>query len=118
MPTKGYEEIFITSGRGSGRTMTYEYLAELFSDSLTTRKKELANQEKLNPDNIEKVIFNPPATIVVFKDGSKIVTKAHAESFDAEKGLAMAMMRLIFPTRADFNRLVDKSIGESGLVKK
>lgn len=40
---------------------------------------------------IKKVIFNPPATIVIWADGKKTVVKAHKEPFDPEKGLAMAI---------------------------
>lgn len=36
-----------------------------------------------------KIIFNEPATVVFWKDGSKTVAKAHNETFDPEKGLAM-----------------------------
>ena len=42
---------------------------------------------------IERVIFNPPATIVLWKDGTKTVVKVHNEEFDKEKGLAMAILR-------------------------
>lgn len=38
----------------------------------------------------KKVIFNDPATIVFWCDGSKTVVKAKDEMFDPEKGLAMA----------------------------
>lgn len=38
----------------------------------------------------KKVIFNDPATIVFWCDGSKTVVKAEGEPFDPEKGLAMA----------------------------
>ncbi len=42
---------------------------------------------KLVPKN---VIFNNPATIVFWYDGTKTVVKAEGEPFDPEKGLAMA----------------------------
>lgn len=42
---------------------------------------------------IKNVIFNPPATIVFWKDGTKTVVKARNEIFDEEKGLAMAMVK-------------------------
>lgn len=44
--------------------------------------------------HITKVIFNPPATIVYFSDGSKTVVKCgEHEIFDPEKGLAMAITK-------------------------
>lgn len=42
---------------------------------------------------ITKVIFNDPATIVFWEDGTKTVVKAHDEEFDPEKGLAMAITK-------------------------
>ena len=43
---------------------------------------------------IEKVIFNNPATIVFWNDGSKTVVKcSEDECFDEEKGLAMAISK-------------------------
>lgn len=41
----------------------------------------------------DKVIFNNPATIVIWSDGSKTVVKCHNEDFDPEKGLAMAICK-------------------------
>lgn len=43
---------------------------------------------------IRKVIFNDPATIVLWSDGTKTVVKCGPEdSFDMEKGLAMAIVK-------------------------
>lgn len=42
---------------------------------------------------IKDVIFNPPATIVFWNDGTKTVVKAKDEVFDWEKGLAMAISK-------------------------
>ena len=43
--------------------------------------------------SIERVIFNNPATIVFWSDGTKTVVKASGEKFDEEKGLAMAIAK-------------------------
>ena len=42
---------------------------------------------------IKRVIFNDPATIVFWEDGTKTVVKATNEAYDPEKGLAMAISR-------------------------
>ena len=43
---------------------------------------------------IKKVIFNPPATIVYWRDGSKTVSKVQdGDTWDSEKGLAMAIIK-------------------------
>lgn len=44
--------------------------------------------------SIRKVIFNDPATIVLWSDGTKTVVKCGPEdTFDIEKGLAMAIVK-------------------------
>ena len=45
------------------------------------------------PVVIEKVIFNEPATIVFWSDKTKTVVKAENDTFDPEKGLAMAIAK-------------------------
>lgn len=46
-----------------------------------------------NIPEIDNVIFNDPATIIFWKDGTKTVVKADNEEFDPEKGLAMAISK-------------------------
>lgn len=48
---------------------------------------------KLNVVTIKNVIFNDPATIVFWIDGTKTVVKAENEEYDPEKGLAMAIAK-------------------------
>lgn len=44
--------------------------------------------------SIRKVIFNDPATVVLWSDGTKTVVKCGPEDkFDMEKGLAMAIVK-------------------------
>ena len=42
---------------------------------------------------IKKVVFNAPATIVFWDDGTKTVVKCENEEYDPEKGLAMAIAK-------------------------
>lgn len=46
--------------------------------------------------DIKNVIFNDPATIVFWGDGTKTVVKALDEPYDPEKGLAMAVSKKFF----------------------
>lgn len=50
-------------------------------------------QRECLPAVIEKVIFNEPATIVFWSDKTKTVVKAENDTFDPEKGLAMAIAK-------------------------
>lgn len=55
-----------------------------------------------NPNGIKKVIFNDPATIVFWNDGTKTVVKAHDEEFDPEKGLAMAISKKLLGNKGNY----------------
>lgn len=64
---------------------------ELLSCELNAKTR--LNRTFGSPFTIKKVIFNPPATIVLWTDGTKTVVKAKNEDFDPEKGLAMAISK-------------------------
>lgn len=71
-----------------------ENLAETmkrFNGCPTIGKKDVQKSEMLN--KIKNVIFNKPATIVLWADGTKTVVKCENEDFDPEKGLAMAIVK-------------------------
>ena len=53
---------------------------------MNRQKSEMLNK-------IKNVIFNKPATIVFWADGTKTVVKCEHEDFDPEKGLAMAIVK-------------------------
>lgn len=62
---------------------------------------------------IQQVIFNPPATIVFWKDGSKTVVKCgENDIFDPEKGLAMAISKRAFGDNRDYYEIFAKWVGK------
>lgn len=64
------------------------------------------------PD-IKKVVFNSPATIVFWKDGSKTVVKAqNDEMFDPEKGLAMAIAKKTMGNKGNYYNSIKKWVDE------
>ena len=65
--------------------------------------------------SIKNVIFNPPATIVFWTDGSKTVVKCNAkDEFDPEKGLAMAIAKRCADNSDDFYKEIKKWVEKSG----
>ena len=59
---------------------------------------------------IEKVIFNSPATIVKWNDGTKTVVKCqNNDEFDWEKGLAMAYVKRAFNNERTYYGLFKKN---------
>lgn len=61
---------------------------------------------------IEKVIFNDPATIIIWKDETKTVVKAHNEAYDPEKGFAMAITKKALGNEGNYFETVKKWVGE------
>ena len=62
---------------------------------LNEKWREIRQQKRENKiPEITRVIFNKPATIVFWADGTKTVVKSHGkEKYDKEKGLAMAISK-------------------------
>lgn len=78
-----------------------------------------ATQEVINVFNralygsvfdIKKVIFNPPATVIYWEDGTKTVVKASNEDFDPEKGLAMAIAKKALGNQGNYYNTIRKWI--------
>ncbi len=58
-------------------------------------------------DFIEKVVFNDPYTIILWKDKSKTIVKVlEGDEFVPETGVAVAICKKLFGSRADFKRFV------------
>ncbi len=77
---------------------------------------EVINEEygkKIYLDEITKVIFNDPATIVFWRDGSKTVVTCNPDDiFDPEKGLAIACMKKMFDNKGFYNDIFRKWLPE------
>ena len=59
---------------------------------------------------IKKVIFNDPATIVFWKDGTKTVVKSYKDEFDPEKGLAMAITKKALGNHGNYYNEIRKYV--------
>lgn len=65
------------------------------------------------PHNIvyEKIIFNKPATIVIWKDGTKTVVKCQKNDvYDPEKGLALCFMKKALGNHGNFNNILKSAL--------
>lgn len=61
------------------------------------------NDVEFNRHQIKNVIFNDPATIVFWDDGTKTVVKCQpGDSFDPEKGLAMAITKKAYGNKGSY----------------
>lgn len=92
--------------------MTREEMQYCLNDAAVTEK--LFKEEKVMrfdscKPTIKKVIFNDPATIVMWSDGTKTVVKCgENDIFDPEKGVAMACMKKLLGTNKTGSNYLDK----------
>ena len=64
--------------------------------------------------DVDRVIFNPPATIVFWKDGTKTVVKACDEdSYSPEGGFALCFLKKVLGGKDNFHRYLKDSCGEA-----
>lgn len=91
------KSIYMMTARGSGKT---RWVLEMFKNSFPFK------------DHIKDVIFNDPATIVFWIDGSKTVVKCQkGETFDPEKGLAMAISKKFLGNDYGYYETFAKHVG-------
>lgn len=55
----------------------------------------------------KRVIFNDPATIVIWEDGSKTIVRCQkGDVYDPEKGLALCFMKKALGNKGNFNNVL------------
>lgn len=65
--------------------------------------------------SIDRVIFNNPATIVLWADGTKTVVKAQSkEEYDPEKGIAMAIAKRALGNKGNYYNTIKKFLPSEG----
>lgn len=65
------------------------------------------------PLAIERAIFNDPATVVIWNDGTKTVVKCQdGDEYDPEKGLALCCMKKMFGNKGKFNDVMRELVPE------
>ena len=69
--------------------------------------------------SIKKILINKPATIVYFSDGTKTVVKcSHNDTWDTEKGIAMAIAKRAMNNPTNFNEILYKMVHDAENPKK
>lgn len=91
------------------------------SEGFKAFMKDIKNKkEKKTMDidiDIEKIIFNKPATIL-YANGERYVTKAYKEDFDSEKGLAISLLKAFGISYLDLQRLIKSATVQEKKVPK
>ena len=73
-----------------------------FELSFTIEPMHIERAKTYIQTDITKVIFNDPATIVFWKDGTKTVVKCENETYDPEKGFAMAIAKRTLGNKGNY----------------
>lgn len=77
--------------------------------------REKTKVVKQHIPEIVNVVFNDPATIVFWSDGTKTVVKCQKDKGDVyskETGLAIAITKKAFGNNSSFNEVFDRWLGE------
>lgn len=85
----------------------------VFDSSIAQRKitlDDLRDMREARADKgIERVIFNDPATIVIWNDGTKTVVKCHeGDTYNEQTGLLMCIAKKHFGNTGKFNDVLHK----------
>lgn len=88
-------------------TLGYPCGYEVQMNAIQTICSNTQRVEKL-ADNIKKVIFDDPATIIIWKNGTKTVVKSEGEDYDPEKGLAMAIAKKALGNEGNYYNVFKK----------
>lgn len=103
--------LITTGGRGCGKSAT---IADYILHDILETKNLAMGTIHLKEDvtwpvwpgripDIKQVIFNDPATIVIWADGEKTVVKCqNGEPYDPEKGLAMAITKRALGNKGNY----------------
>ena len=86
-----------------------DFVATVLGTALVSEPEKKTIGQNIDLDKeIEKVIFNNPATIVFCKDGDKTAVKCHdGDTYNKETGLAMCIVRKLTGNRR-YNEVFEK----------
>ena len=80
-----------------------------YNDILSVEKYKASIELRVDiPGMIDRVIFNDPATIILWKDGSKTVVKRSEDDiWDPEKGFCMAVIKKLYGCTSFIKRFME-----------
>lgn len=95
------------------RNQTYSSTVKLMENLkyLSTKQSVFSDTVSSIPE-IKSVIYNDPATIVFWEDGTKTVVKCKNEKFDPEKGLVMAFSKKMLGNKGNYYNIFKKWLPE------
>lgn len=94
-----------------------EYIGEVPKNEIKVKTVTVEKRVPVTPE-IKQVIFNDQTTVVIWFDDVKTVVKCQkGDTFDKEKGLAMAICKRLFGNESNFNNLIKKYVNDDKNVQ-
>lgn len=95
-----------------GSSMETWYISN--GDEKSAKENDWVISCAMNRPMIDDVIFNDPATIVFWDDGTKTVVKCQeGDVYSKETGLAMAMLKRYMGNDNTYNKEINAWLGEN-----
>ena len=86
-----------------------EELRKEFLSKMKFLRDKVAETKNFYSLNVSKIIFNPPATIVFWEDGTKTVVKCSAEDkFNEYYGFLVALGKKVYENNSQIKKLIDE----------
>jgi hypothetical protein len=90
----------------------------IFKEEWLVPAEEPTLKIKVSEGKIKNVIFNAPATIVFWTDGTKTVVKCgRGDKWDPEKGLAMACAKKLLGNEEGYHKSLEKHLPKNGGIE-
>ena len=106
-----YDEYFCTNNTNIDKYILNRMGVAFTTEKEKERKDMSVDRHRVCVPSIEKVIFNNPATIVLWNDGTKTTVKcSERDEYSEEVGLAMAISKKAFGNKGNFNEVFKKYI--------
>ena len=109
----GFRPLEVYSEFGQPPIMKGEFFTDVFQVSNRYQGVGVAYCKIAEPPTIKNVIFNDPATIVYWDDGTKTVVKCQTgDTYSKETGLALCIAKKYLGNKGNFNEVFKKWIPE------
>lgn len=91
----------------------FDCFIPVFNEELNSRGGFINYRNSDSKYNIKRVIFNEPATIVLWIDGTKTIVRCQeGDTYDKEKGLLMCIAKKVYGNKGSFNDILKNYIEE------
>ena len=93
-------------------------ICALTDSELISKKNSKEAYNKCIFSEIKDIIINDPATIILWKDGTKTIVKCQpVDTFDPEKGIAMAILKKLYGNSGFYKDIFEPAIEKYELKK-